>query len=109
MSRAGDSRTSSMFSYRRRPEYGSCCRVAAWNGRSQGMHHLVDHRVRHLAVDVAGQFDEPRLDAELLGLPGQIERIDRNAVPAQAGAGVKGMKPNGFVAAASSLKFLIFD
>ena len=48
--------------------------------------HLFDHEMRHLAVDVAGQFDETRLDAGLLGLPGQIERVDRNAVAAQARA-----------------------
>ena len=30
---------------------------------------FVHHKVRHLAVDVAGQFDEARLDPRLLGLP----------------------------------------
>ena len=48
--------------------------------------HLVDHEVRHLAVDIAGQLDEARLDAGLLGLPGKIERIDGDAVAAQARA-----------------------
>src|SRR5690606_4985937 len=40
--------------------------------------------VRHLTVDITGQFDESRLNAGLLRLPGKIERIDGNAVPAQA-------------------------
>ena len=47
---------------------------------------LVNDKMRHLAVDVAGEFDEARFNAGLLGLPGQIERIDRNAVPAEARA-----------------------
>ena len=51
--------------------------------------NLVHDEVRHLAVDVAGQLDEARLDAGLLGLPRKIERIDGNAVAAQAGAGIK--------------------
>ena len=45
---------------------------------------LIHHEVRHLPVDIARQFDETRLDAGLLGFPGEIERIDRNAVTAQA-------------------------
>ena len=48
--------------------------------------HLVDHEMRHLAVDVARQLDEARFDARLLGLPRKIKRIDRNAVPAQSRA-----------------------
>ena len=36
--------------------------------------NFVHHEVRHLAVDVAGQIDEARFDAGLLGFPGQIER-----------------------------------
>ena len=55
--------------------------------------NLVHDEVRHLAVDVARQLDEARFDAGLLGLPGQIERIDRDAVPAQAGAGIERHEP----------------
>ena len=35
----------------------------------QGILHLLDDKVRHLSVDVAGQLDKARLDARLLGLP----------------------------------------
>ena len=37
-------------------------------------------------VDMAGQLDEPRIEAGLLRLPREIERIDRDAVAAEAGA-----------------------
>ena len=47
---------------------------------------LIHHEVRHLAVDIAGQLDETGFDAGLLGLPGEIERIDRDAMAAQARA-----------------------
>ena len=48
--------------------------------------HLVHDEVRHLPVDVSRQLDEARLDAGLLGLPGEIERIDGDAVAAQSRA-----------------------
>ena len=51
--------------------------------------NLVHHEVRHLAVDVSGQLDKTRLDAGLLGFPGEIKRIDRNAVAAQARARIE--------------------
>lgn len=34
-------------------------------------------------VDLTGQFDEARVDAVFLGLPGQIERVDGDAVTAE--------------------------
>src|ERR1700751_1567260 len=37
----------------------------------------------HCGVDFSGQFDEAGAALELPGFPGQIERIDRNAVSAQ--------------------------
>ena len=47
---------------------------------------LVDDVVRHAGVDVAGQLDEARIEAALLRLPRQVERIDRDAVAAEARA-----------------------
>ena len=47
----------------------------------------LDHVAGHPAVDVAGQLDEPALEARLAGLPAQIERVDRDAVPASPGPG----------------------
>ena len=57
--------------------------------------------VRHVAVDLAGELDEARVVVERLELPREVERIDRDAVAAEPGPGKNGMKPNGFVAAAS--------
>ena len=60
------------------------------------------HVVGHVLVDVVGQLDEPERVAELpLDLPGQVARVDRQAVAADAGARREPMKPNGLVAAAS--------
>ena len=53
-------------------------------GAVQGLGHLAHHVLGHLSVDLAGQLDEPRAHVELTGLPGQVERVDGNAVPAQA-------------------------
>src|SRR5580698_11547240 len=48
--------------------------------------------VRHGGVDLPSQFDEASAEVVLLGLPGQVKRINRNAVSTQAGSGVEGMK-----------------
>src|SRR3972149_9582089 len=53
----------------------------------------MDPRGRQTAVDVAGQLDEPRIEAALLALPRQVERVDRDAVPAQSGARIEGHEP----------------
>ena len=42
--------------------------------------------VRHLLVDLAGELDELRVEAELARLPREVERIDRDAVAAEARA-----------------------
>ena len=47
---------------------------------------LVDDVLRHGAVDLAGQLDEPRFEADFLDLPREVERVDRNAVAAEARA-----------------------
>src|SRR2546428_5345823 len=49
------------------------------------------HRVRrHRPVDLVGQVDEARLVATGPQLPRQVDRIDADAVTADAGAGVEG-------------------
>ena len=55
----------------------------------QGFDGAVDHVVRHLPVDLARQLDETGVELELARLPRQVVRIDRDAVPAQAGARVE--------------------
>src|SRR5581483_6551622 len=49
----------------------------------------IDDEVRHRRVDVAGELDETAFEPALARLPRQIERVDRNAVPAEAGAGIE--------------------
>ena len=56
---------------------------------------LVEHEVGHGGVDFAGQLDEAGAEVELLGLPGEIEGIDGDAVAAQAGAGIEGLEAEG--------------
>ena len=46
-----------------------------------------DPPARHVGVDLAREFDKARGVAERLHLPRQVERVDRDAVTAQAGAG----------------------
>src|ERR1039458_3395193 len=48
--------------------------------------------VRHVVVDLSGKLDEAGAEIKLFGLPREIEGVNGNAMPAQAGAGVKGMK-----------------
>src|SRR5438874_8880185 len=43
----------------------------------------------HPCVDLAGQLDEARVLTILARFPGEIKRIDRNAMPAQSWAGIK--------------------
>src|SRR3954470_9275019 len=50
---------------------------------------FIDNKVGHLAVDVAGELNEPGFYAGLFRLPRQIERINRNAMAAEAGPGVE--------------------
>ena len=63
--------------------------------RIQASGELIDDEVRHVDVDFTGEFDEARPEIELLGFPGEIEGIDGNAVTAEAGAGIEGLKSKG--------------
>src|SRR5690242_15429277 len=56
---------------------------------------LLDDEMRHLPIDIAGKFDETGLDTRLSGFPGEIERINRNTVASQPGAGIKGHEAEG--------------
>src|SRR5262249_36767787 len=55
----------------------------------QGELELLDDVVGHLDVDLAGELDEPRRDAELPSLPRQVEGIERDAVAAPARARIE--------------------
>ena len=61
----------------------------------------VDDMARHREVDIAGELDEAVDEVELARPPREVVRIDRDAVPADAGARREAHEPNGFVAAAS--------
>ncbi len=47
------------------------------------------------SVDLAGEFDEARVEIELLRFPGEVERVDGDAVAAEAGAGIEGLEAEG--------------
>jgi hypothetical protein len=46
-----------------------------------------------VGVDLAGELDEPCLLAMLASQPGEIERVDWDAVPTEAWAGIEGLEP----------------
>ena len=49
----------------------------------------LEHVLRHALVDVRRELDEARLEPVLLRLPGEVERVDRDAVPAQPRPGIE--------------------
>jgi hypothetical protein len=53
----------------------------------QRVAHLVDDEARHLAVDLARQLDHAGAVVQRLHLPGEVVRVERDAVPADAGSG----------------------
>ncbi len=50
---------------------------------------LLDDVGRHPRVDLTGELDEAGGHAVLAGLPGQVERVDRDAVAAEPGARIE--------------------
>ncbi len=88
-SSAGDSRMSSMSRLYATPATRIFAPLTDLRFVFSASADLVHHVVRHAAVDVAGQLDEPRIEAALLRLPRQVERVDRNAVSAEAGARIE--------------------
>ncbi len=54
-----------------------------------------DHVVRHRGVDLAGELDEARVEVPLLRFPRKIERVHRDAVPAEAGSGIERLESEG--------------
>ena len=65
------------------PDLGALERLAAIVER---LGDEVDDVARHREVDVAGELDEPVDEVELAGAPGQVVRIDRDAVATDARA-----------------------
>ena len=61
----------------------------------EGVGNLVGGVERHARVDLGGQLDELGIEVELARLPGQIIRVDRNAVASHAGPGVEGHEAEG--------------
>src|SRR5438270_1869991 len=49
--------------------------------------------IRHRRVHLAQKLDEARVKVELLRFPGEIKRIDRDAMSAKSRAGIKRMEP----------------
>jgi len=53
---------------------------------------MLDDEVGHVGIDFAGQFDEASAEVVFLGFPGQIKGVDGDAVTAEAGSGIEGLK-----------------
>ena len=85
-SSAGLSRTSSMSRLYATPRTRIAAAVHRLALVVQRVRDLLDHEVRHLAVDLARQVDEARLVVQRAHLPREVVRIERNAVAADAGA-----------------------
>ena len=56
---------------------------------AQRADQLADDVARHCGIDFAGEFNEPGGEIELARFPGQVERVDRDAVTAETGPGIK--------------------
>lgn len=56
----------------------------------EGLGDLLHDVVGHTGVDFAGEFDEAGVHFDFAGLPGEVERVDGDAVSAKAGAGIEG-------------------
>ena len=85
-SAAGELRASRTFGLKatpRTPDLGALERPAAVVER---LGDEVDDVARHREVDVAGELDEAVDEVELARPPGQVVRIDRDAVAADARA-----------------------
>ena len=65
-------------------------KLATFNQERIELLHSIE---RQAIASFTGQFDEPRVVPELLGLPSQVEGVDRDAVPTQPRAGVEGLEP----------------
>ena len=57
---------------------------------------LVYNMLRHGGVDLAGELDEAGLVVKGLHLPGEVVRIERDAVATDAGSGIEGHETEGF-------------
>jgi hypothetical protein len=62
----------------------------------QGVHQRNHHVFGHGRIDFPGQFNEPRRKFVFARFPSQIERVDWNAVAAQARTRIEGGKAEGF-------------
>src|SRR5581483_11418207 len=65
-------------------------------GVVQGAFDPLDAVVGHALVDFPGEFDELGGHVKFSGAPGQIERVDGEAVSAHPGAGLEGHEAVGF-------------
>ncbi len=61
----------------------------------QGPRDALGAVIGHVLVHLSGQLDELGREVELARLPGQVERVDRQAVPTQAGARLERHEPVG--------------
>ena len=59
----------------------------------EGLNRAVHDIRRHRSVDLASQFNKAGILAVLSRFPGQIKRIDRNAMPSQPRSRIKRHKP----------------
>src|SRR3990170_7543865 len=62
----------------------------------QGLCYLLDHIMGHVRVYLACKLYEPGREVVLPGLPGQVERVNGDAVAAEAGPRVEGLEAERF-------------
>src|SRR4029450_12367785 len=62
----------------------------------QGVGKALDHICGHRQVDLAGELDVARGELELAAPPSEVERVDRDTVTAEPGAGKERRKAEGF-------------
>ena len=86
-SAAGELRASRTFGLKATPRTPTLAPLSAALAVVERLGDEVDDVARHREVDVAGELDEAVDEVELARAPRQVVRIDRDAVPADAGPG----------------------
>src|ERR1019366_9313206 len=54
------------------------------------------HLIGHIGVDLARQFYEASREIVFAGLPGEVERVDGDAVAAETGSRIESLEPERF-------------
>jgi hypothetical protein len=66
----------------------------------EGFRDGLNHKIGHVGIDLASQFDEASAEVPFFGFQAKIERVDGDTVPAEPWARIERMKSERLVEAA---------